>query len=121
MYAYCFLTKERRNFEANAEGTQSFIKYQAEQRQSSHIFKYLYADRHRSAKDWILKVRERVHRKRVDPRDEAETEFVDIDVVLGLYIEEYQKVKGEIRQSIRERFMALQAKREGNIDVQDLK
>lgn len=79
LYAYCMITKEKRSFETNAEDTQSFLKYHVEQRCSGQVFRYLYADRDRSVKDWILKVKEIVTKKRIDPKDDNETEFVDID------------------------------------------
>lgn len=85
------------------------------------MFRYLYADRDRSTRDWALAVQEVVTKRRVDPRDDNETEFVDVDLVLGLYLQEYRKLSATIKEKLKEGYRKLEEKRGGEPGLRDLK
>ena len=49
---------------------------------------------------WTEQIKSIVTKKRVDPRDDQETEFIDIDLIMELYIGEYKKLNLAIRDKI---------------------
>jgi len=54
---------------------------------------FLYMDRLRDVEKWQKQIKNNIMKIRVNPMDEQEQEFIDVDVVLKLYVEEYKGLR----------------------------
>jgi hypothetical protein len=85
------LSKDRKQF-INTEEGRTFLKISYEQRQSQKARGFLFSERLRGNMDviWDTKIKDNVKRKRFNQNEETETEFIEFDIVLSFYIEEYK-------------------------------
>ncbi len=57
---------------------------------------YLYNEYPRDIEKWNKKIKSNVKKIKVNKFDENETEFIDIDLVMSYYIEEYKYLRRQI-------------------------
>lgn len=100
LYAYTFITKERKGFHESREGY-TYIKHNYEVRQTKKILGFLYGDQERDSKRWENSVNTKIKRLKVNPMDEVATDFIDIDTILSLYVQEYQLQRSKLRTRLK--------------------
>jgi hypothetical protein len=56
---------------------------------------------------WITKVRRACKKIKLNEMDDYDTDFIDIDALLGMYIEEFKAYKRENTKKLQNKFMKL--------------
>lgn len=102
-YAYCVLSKDRKGFFESKEG-RSYVKLPYEDRQSAKILDYLYQDGSRDKGRWTQMTRKNTRLIRQNPLDESETEFIEVDVLMAQYMEDYKRLRKDIQIRIKMAF-----------------
>ena len=82
------ITKDRKSFKESKEGF-TYIKSTYEVRQTTKIMSYLYGENDRDMVSWSRSIKLAVKKMRLNATDEQETDFIDIDYLLNLYISEF--------------------------------
>ena len=59
---------------------------------------FLYMDRLRDVERWQKQIKQNIKKIRINPMDEQEQEFIDLDVVLKLYVEEYKGLRLKLQK-----------------------
>ena len=54
---------------------------------------FIYNEFPRDVEKWNKKIKSKVIKKKVNKIDENETEFVDVDLVLSFYMDEFREVR----------------------------
>lgn len=60
----------------------------------------LYGDHPKDLEAWQQQIKKNIQRMKVNELDEAETDFIDIDLVLSFYIEDYKKLRRANQENI---------------------
>jgi hypothetical protein len=61
---------------------------------------FIYNEFPRDVEKWNKRIKSRVIKKKVNKLDENETEFVDVDLVLSYYMEEFREVRKKVIKKI---------------------
>ena len=93
-YGYCIVTKDRRAFFESDEG-HTYVKMVHQQKHSLKLLTFLYCEKDRDTIRWSTMVKSCIKKIRISSLDTNETEFVDLDYVLNLYLEEYKMLRKE--------------------------
>lgn len=62
----------------------------------------------RVPESWTSSVRERQQRRKANKNDEHETDFIDIDELLWMYVNEYKNIRKQKMNDFKERFQNMQ-------------
>ena len=100
MYAYSFITKDRKHFFESTEG-KTYIKQQSEARQSKKVHDLIYGDLAKDIEYWQKRITANLHKIKVNELDDAETEFIELDLVLDFYLEDYRKLRRANQRKIK--------------------
>ena len=65
---------------------------------------FIYNEFPRDVEKWNKRIKSRVIKKKVNKLDENETEFVDVDLVLSYYMEEFREVRKKVIKKIIKQF-----------------
>lgn len=57
---------------------------------------YLYNEHPRDIEAWAIKIKAKVKKIKVNKFDENETDFIDVDLVMNYYMEEYKYQRRQI-------------------------
>ena len=98
-FFYCFLTKDRKAFVDSKEGY-TYIKSQQEARQTQKVMNFLYGEKDRDIPRWLKQVKTIIRKIKINPADEQEVDFVDVDALLKLYMQEYFALRKKIQKNI---------------------
>jgi hypothetical protein len=101
MFAYCLITKDRKGFVESKEGF-TYIKCTYEQRQTAKVMSYLYGENlaQRDMVSWSKSIKFAVRKQKLNATDEQETDFIDIDYLITLYVTEYQKLRSLFQRKL---------------------
>jgi hypothetical protein len=61
---------------------------------------YLYNELPRDVEKWAKRIKSRVKKIKVNKLDDNETDFIDVDLVLSYYMEEYREVRKKVIQKL---------------------
>ena len=68
---------------------------------------FLYGDSPGKLSDaWTNNIKKRIVKRKANTHDEVETDFIDVDFVLSMYLEEYKTLRRKKMEEIRKRFAA---------------
>lgn len=98
-FGYSHLSKERKNFFESHEGF-TYIKCNSEYKQTQKVMQYLYNELPRDVEKWAKRIKSRVKKIKVNKLDDNETDFIDVDLVLSYYMEEYREVRKKVIQKL---------------------
>lgn len=65
---------------------------------------FIYNEFPRDVEKWNKRIKSKVIKKKVNKLDENETEFVDVDLVLSYYMEEFREVRKKVIKKIIKQF-----------------
>lgn len=91
-YAYSVVAKDSRSFMDSPQGY-TYVKQLTEQRQTLKVMGFLYGDLPRDSEKWTKKIKSQITKVRENKLDENETDFIDVDLVLSYYLEEYRNLR----------------------------
>jgi hypothetical protein len=92
LHGYSLIKKEAKNFTESSEGF-TYLRQQTEDRISSKLLTFVPAE---DMNKWGNKIRRNVKKIKATPLDDYDTDYVDIDVLLRLYIEEFALAKHQL-------------------------
>lgn len=99
-YGYCIVTKDRRAFFESDEG-HTYVKMVHQQKHSLKLLNFLYCEKDRDTVRWSTMVKACIKKIRISSLDTNETEFVDLDYVFNLYLDEYKMLRKENQKDIK--------------------
>lgn len=86
MYAYSLLLQDKEHFIESKDGI-TFIRVSHEENITQILINWF---NDQDARKWFHKVRRNVKKIKTNPLDDFETDYIDIDVLLNMYCEEYK-------------------------------
>jgi len=101
MHAFALLFKGKDDFFDSKDGI-TYLLYQDEENATQALITWFGEEDNRK---WFNRVRKSMRRIKVNASDEQETELIDIDALLEMYIEEYQTRKKKILKDLQREFM----------------
>jgi hypothetical protein len=101
MYAYSAITKDRKNFFESTEG-KTYVKQNAAERHSKRVHDLIYGDLPQDIDYWQKRIKSNSTKIKVNDMDDADTEFIELDVVLEFYLEDYRKLRRGYQKKIRD-------------------
>lgn len=117
LYAYSFISRDRKGYNESTEGY-TYIRQHYEWRQTMKVHNLLYGDLPKDVEGWQKRIKANIQRMKVNELDEAETDFIDLDLVLQFYMEDYYKLR---RANQRKIVTAIKACNMHNVNLnQDL-
>lgn len=90
--AYSQLSSDRRSFHESSEGF-TYMKHARERQATSKVLSYLYGEPPRNKTAWETRVRNHIKKIKVNKLDPSETDFIEFDLILSYYMEEYRKLR----------------------------
>ena len=55
-------------------------------------------------KNWETRIKNNVKKKRFNQNEETETEYIEFDLVLNFYIDEYKQLRSQIQRNLKNQF-----------------
>ena len=95
--------KEKDNFLESKEG-HTYVKVSYEEQSTPLLITWF---NEQDSKKWFHKVRRNIKKIKTTALDDFETDYIDIDVLLGLYMEEFKNKKKSNQKNIAKTFMKL--------------
>jgi len=68
------------------------------------VLSFIYNENPRDVEMWNKRIKSRVIKKKVNKLDENETEFVDVDLVLSYYMEEFRELRKKVIKKIMKQY-----------------
>ena len=68
------------------------------------MLSFIYNENPRDVEMWNKRIKSRVIKKKVNKLDENETEFVDVDLVLSYYMEEFRELRKKVIKKIMKQY-----------------
>lgn len=65
---------------------------------------FLYVQKERDITRWGKKIKANIRKIKINPTDENEVDFIDVDVLIKLYMEEYFDLRRQIQKEMRYEF-----------------
>ena len=98
--AYSLLSQDRRSFHESSEGF-TYMKHARERVATSKVLTYLYGEPPRNKAAWETRVRTNIKKIKVNKLDPSETDFIEFDLILSYYMEEYRKLRRKWMNDIK--------------------
>lgn len=92
MYAYSKIMPDRKNFFESTEG-RTYVRCQTEQRHSKKLLDLLYGDLPKDIDGWQKRIKQNTKKIKTSELADEETDFVEVDLVINFYLEDYRKLK----------------------------
>ena len=72
-------------------------------------------------KNWETRIKNNIKKKRFNQAEETETEYIEFDLVLNFYIDEYKQLRSQIQRNLRNQFnQILKRKRNGIMSIKEI-
>ena len=72
-------------------------------------------------KIWDTRIKNNIKKQRFNQNEESDTEFIEFDLVLSFYIDEYKQLRSQIQRNIRNQFnQILKRNRNGIISIKEV-
>jgi hypothetical protein len=101
MHAFAILFRNKDDFFDSKDGI-TYLKYEYEENATQALITWFGEEDNRK---WFNRVRKSMKRIKINPTDEQETELIDIDALLEMYVEEFQGRKKKILKDLHKEFM----------------
>jgi hypothetical protein len=111
MHAFSLLFRHKDDFFDSKDGI-TYLKYQHEENATQALITWLGEEENRK---WFNRVRKSMKRVKINVTDEQEAELIDIDVLLEMYVEEFQSRKKKILKDLQKEFMKKFSERKDGI------
>ena len=89
MHAYSMILKEKKTFIESKEGY-TYLSSLVEQTVSARLLNFVPA---KDAMKWQVIINIQMKRIRMDQMDEFQTEFIDFDLLMSLYVQQFTLVR----------------------------
>ena len=100
LHCYSLLTKEKRNFQDSKEGF-TYMMQKSEERASNKILTFVLPT---DMTKWNMTVKRIIKKIKKDPSDDYDTEYVDVDTLLNMYIEWFKTFKKTQQKKLVKQF-----------------
>lgn len=110
---YSTLFKEKRNFQESKEGF-TYMLQKVEERFTSKLLPFVLPT---DLTKWNLLVKRTIKKIKRDPGDEYDTEYVDVDTLLSMYIDEFRKFKKAQQKQLTKQFSRVVSNNESRNEV----
>ena len=101
MHAFAILFRNKDDFFDSKDGI-TYLKYEYEENATQALITWFGEEDNRK---WFNRVRKSMKRIKINPTDEQETELIDIDALLEMYVEEFQGRKKKILKDLQKEFI----------------
>jgi hypothetical protein len=104
MHCYSLLSRERNLYQESKEGF-TYIPVKLEDKVTRLCLLFMPET---EFPNWSTKIRRASKKIKMSELDEFDTDYIDIDTLLGMYIDEYKQHKRETAKRIQKQFMKIQ-------------
>jgi len=101
MHAFAILFRHKDDLFDSKDGI-TYLMYEHEENATQALITWFGEEDNRK---WFNRVRKSMKRIKINPTDEQETELIDIDILLEMYVEEFQGRKKKILKDLQKEFM----------------
>ena len=114
LQCYCIASKERSSYLDSPEGF-TYMPFRFQDGISKKILTPFVSDR--QFQKWAQKVKTAIKRTKLSELDDNESEYIDIDVLLAMFIEEFKTSKESFGREVTKQFMRMLETKEGRMDL----
>ena len=101
MHAYSIMMQEKDNFLDSKDGV-TYVKAAFEETSTQILMTWF---NEQDSRKWFHKVRRNVKRMKTSPLDDFETDYIDVDVMMYMYLEEFKQKKKANQKTLSKEFM----------------
>ena len=101
MHAFAILFRHKDDLFDSKDGI-TYLMYEHEENATQTLITWFGEEDNRK---WFNRVRKSMKRIKINPTDEQETELIDFDILLEMYVEEFQGRKKKILKDLQKEFM----------------
>ena len=101
LHAYSILLQDKDHFIESKDG-QTFMKLNYEESATTVLMNW-FGDQ--DSRKWFHKVRRNVKKIKSSTMDDFESDYIDLDILLNMYVEEFKQRKKTIQKNLSKEFM----------------
>ena len=100
LHCYSLVTKEKKNFQESKEGF-TYMMQKTEERASAKLLTFVLPT---DMTKWNMTVKRIIKKIKKDPADDYDTEYIDVDALLKMYIEWFTTFKKSQQKKLVKQF-----------------
>ena len=113
LHCYSLMTKERRNFQESKEGF-TYMMQKNEERITSKLLPFQQPS---DTTKWNSSVKRIIKSLKKNESDDFDTDYVDVDALLNLYVEYFKQLKQKQQTRLKKHFMRLVINADTNNEI----
>eukprot|EP00347_Sterkiella_histriomuscorum_P013232 403365504 len=116
LYAYSVMQQDKEHFLESKDGV-TYMKTSHEEHASQVLLSWF---NEQETRKWFHKVRRNVKKIKTSQLDDFETDYIDIDVLLNMYCEEYKSKRKANQKNLSKEFMRKYQEQEGLFNTEEI-
>ncbi|CDW81151.1 UNKNOWN [Stylonychia lemnae] len=116
LYAYSMLQQDKDHFIESKDGI-TYVRVTHEEIITTTLMNWF---NDQDSRKWFHKVRRNVKKIKTNPLDDFETDYIDTDVLLNMYCEEYKTKRKQNQKNLSKEFMRRYQEQEGLFNSEEI-
>lgn len=111
---YCVVTSQREHFLESPEGF-TYIPYKFQDSISKRLLTPFVSDRQYTK--WTSRIKQLIRRTKLQETDDADSEYIDVDILISQFLEEFKIAKQSFGKELYKQFMRMLETKQGRQDL----